>query len=185
MFRPAIAKAGSVQCTRASSLIRAISAWVVNCLPEMIARTKMDMNRSDVLAMARHAAVSPGRFGRSLTRHDLSLRYRASRRRRAAGDLQGIPGNSPCPAPTGSRRARNAVGALERAISARIAQGRPVPEPATEGQLERHADRALGHGGAEMHALLAMKQSGLDLERIPRTTEPKCTGYAQVRKIRN
>jgi len=66
---------------------------------------------------------------------------------------------------------RNAAAALEKVISARIAHGRPLPKPASEGQIERHTG-----GRVELSLLaaqkcmlyMALKQSGLDLTELAR-----------------
>jgi antitoxin HicB len=66
---------------------------------------------------------------------------------------------------------RNAVVALERAISARIALGRPVPKPATEAQIQRHKGGRieLSHLAIQKCMLyLALRQSGLDRAELVR-----------------
>ena len=66
---------------------------------------------------------------------------------------------------------RNAVGALEKAISARIARGRPLPQPATERQIDRHkgAKIKLSVMAVQKCTLyVALRQSGLDRAELTR-----------------
>lgn len=66
---------------------------------------------------------------------------------------------------------RNAAVALERVIALRIAQGRSLPKPATEGQIERHKDAKIKLSlMTEQKCSLyrALKQSGLDRAELAR-----------------
>jgi predicted RNase H-like HicB family nuclease len=66
---------------------------------------------------------------------------------------------------------RNASVVLERVISARIVQGRSLPKPATERQIERHHDAKveLSHLMVQKCSLyLALKKSGLDRAELAR-----------------
>jgi antitoxin HicB len=66
---------------------------------------------------------------------------------------------------------KNAVAALEKAISARMAHGRPMPQPATEGQIYRHkgARTKLSLMAIQKCMLyLALRQSGLDRAELTR-----------------
>jgi antitoxin HicB len=66
---------------------------------------------------------------------------------------------------------RNAAVVLERVITARIVQGRSLPKPATEGQIERHHDAKveLSLMTARKCSLhLALKRSGLDCAELAR-----------------
>lgn len=66
---------------------------------------------------------------------------------------------------------KNAVGALEKAISARIAHGHTLPKPATEAQIERHkgARIKLPQLATQKCMLyLALRQSGVDRAELAR-----------------
>ena len=66
---------------------------------------------------------------------------------------------------------RNAAVALERVITARIVQGRGLPKPASEGQIERHHDAKveLSLMTAQKCSLYtALKKSGLDRAELAR-----------------
>lgn len=66
---------------------------------------------------------------------------------------------------------KNAVVALERAISARIAQGRALPKPATEAQIGRHKSAKIKlslMAFQKCTLYLALRQSGLDRAELAR-----------------
>lgn len=72
----------------------------------------------------------------------------------------------------GRKRARwNALPALEKVIAARMAQGRGLPEPATERQIERHTGGKLklSHLTSEKCTLYrALRQSGMNRTELAR-----------------
>jgi antitoxin HicB len=66
---------------------------------------------------------------------------------------------------------RTAVGALEKAISARIAHGRSLPKPATEGQIKRHKGARIKlslMAFQKCTLYLSLRQSGLDRAELAR-----------------
>lgn len=66
---------------------------------------------------------------------------------------------------------RNAVVALEKAISARIAHGRPLPQPATERQVDRHKGAHIKLPQLAMQKCmlyLALRQAGLERTELAR-----------------
>jgi antitoxin HicB len=66
---------------------------------------------------------------------------------------------------------RNAAVVLEKVITARIVQGRGLPKPASEGQIERHHDAKveLSLMTAQKCSLyMALKKSGLDRAELAR-----------------
>ena len=66
---------------------------------------------------------------------------------------------------------RNAAVLLEKVIAARLNQGRPLPKPATEGQVERHTDAVIKLQEMAVQKCLlyfALKQSGLDRAELAR-----------------
>lgn len=66
---------------------------------------------------------------------------------------------------------RNALGALERTISARIVHGRALPKPATEGQIERHKGGPIKLSllsAQKCMLYLALRRSGLDHAELAR-----------------
>jgi antitoxin HicB len=66
---------------------------------------------------------------------------------------------------------RNATGALEKVISARIARGQPLPKPATDKQVDRHTGGKIKLTQLAIQKCMlymALKQSGLDRNELAR-----------------
>ena len=66
---------------------------------------------------------------------------------------------------------RNATGALEKVIAARIAQGQPLPKPATEKQIDRHTGGSIKLTQLAIQKCmlyLALRESGLDRNELAR-----------------